>query len=304
MKKLRFLYYFIAVSLLASCGTDDNEAGSNGGIVADFSFTVDENDASLFTFTNLSKGATSYRWDFGDLNFYCEKENPRYRYTKAGGEIEVTLTAMNESGQENYVTKTISAPVVLKVDIAIDGKFNDWAEVPVVYDESGSGANTMQKIKMWGGGDYVNVYIEGNTSMKMEVVDMYINADANSSTGLLSWQWPVSSGADFLIEGAFLNNSWGDLYKHNDPSGGWGWAYLNSADSFIKSSGVINVDAQTNAIEFRIAKSKLGSLGSYIGLAITEMNGGWTGLADFPKVSGTSSFVIYELPNETVTLCE
>jgi hypothetical protein len=211
---------------------------------------------------------------------------------------------MNESGQENYVTKTISAPVVLKVDIAIDGKFNDWAEVPVVYDESGSGANTMQKIKMWGGGDYVNVYIEGNTSMKMEVVDMYINADANSSTGLLSWQWPVSSGADFLIEGAFLNNSWGDLYKHNDPSGGWGWAYLNSADSFIKSSGVINVDAQTNAIEFRIAKSKLGSLGSYIGLAITEMNGGWTGLADFPKVSGTSSFVIYELPNETVTLCE
>ncbi|NEW78370.1 MAG: hypothetical protein GZ086_02860 [Gelidibacter sp.] len=304
MKKLRFLYYFMAISLLAGCGNDNNEADSDGGIIADFSFTVDANDASKFIFTNLSQGATSYRWDFGDLNFYCEKESPTYRYTKVGGEIKVTLTAMNDSGQEAYITKTITAPVVLNVDIAIDGNFADWAEVPVVYDESASGANTMQKIKIWGGGNYVNFYIEGNPSMKMEVVDMYINADGNSSTGLISWQWPTSSGADFLVEGAFLNNYWGDLYKHNNPSGGWGWDYINSADSFITSSGVVNVNAQTTALEFRIAKSKLGSLGSYIGIAISELNEGWAGVADFPKVTGTSSFVIYELPNQAVTLCE
>lgn len=304
MKKLRFFYYLIAVSLLAGCGADNTEADSNGGIIADFSFTVDENDASLFTFTNLSQGATSYRWDFGDLNFYCEKESPTYRYTKVGGEIEVTLTAMNESGQEAYITKTIIAPEVLNVAIAIDGDFDDWAEVPVVYDESASGAITMQKIKMWGGGDYVNIYIEGNASMKMEIVDMYINADANSSTGLLSWQWPASSGAEFLVEGAFLNNNWGDFYAHSDPNGGWGWNWLNSADSYITSSGVIVVDAQTNALEFRIAKSALGSLGSYIGLAISELNEGWAGVANFPKVTGTSSFVIYELPIQNITLCE
>lgn len=303
MKKIKFFYYIMALSLFLGCGSDDTEVISDGGIIADFSFTVDGNDASLFTFTNLSQGATSYRWDFGDLNFYCEKENPSYRYTKAGGEIEVTLTAMNESG-EAYVTKTIIAPVVLNIDIAIDGDFNDWAEVPVVYDESTSGALTMQKIKMWGGGDYVNVYIEGNASMKMEVVDLYINADGNSSTGLLSWQWPASSGADFLVEGAFLNNDWGDLYSHNDPNGGWGWDWLNSTDSFITSSGVVVVDAQTSALEFRIPKSALGSLGSTIGLAISELNSGWAGVADFPKVTETSSFVIYELPNEAVSLCE
>lgn len=304
MKKLRFLYYFMAISLLASCGTDNNEANSDGGIVADFSFTVDENDPSKFIFTNLSKGATSYRWDFGDLNFYCELENPTYRYSTVGGEIEVTLTAINESGQDAYVTKTITAPVILNVDIAIDGDFDDWAQVPVLYDESALGALTMQKIKIWGGGNYVNVYIEGNASMKMEVVDMYINADGNSSTGLLSWQWPISSGAEFLVEGAFLNNDWGDLYQHNDPSGGWGWTWINSADSFMTSSGVVNVNAQTNALEFRIAKSKLGALGSTFGIAISELNAGWAGVADFPKVTGTSSFVIYELPNQAVSLCE
>ena len=55
MKNLKFFYYLIAVSLLGGCGTDDIEGDSNGGIIADFSFTVDENDARLFTFTNLSQ---------------------------------------------------------------------------------------------------------------------------------------------------------------------------------------------------------------------------------------------------------
>ena len=303
MKRLNFFYFLITVSLLAGCGADDNGTASDGGIIADFSYTVDENDASLFRFTNLSQGATSYRWDFGDLYFYCEKENPSYRYSKVGGQIDVTLTAMNDSGQEASVTKTITAPEVLHVNIAIDGNFDDWAEVPVVYDEGGSGA-TMQKIKIWGGGDYVNFYLEGNTSMKLEVVDMYINADGNSSTGLLSWQWPNGSGAEFLVEGAFLNNDWGDFYEHNDPNGGWSWNWLTSADTYFTTSGVVNVDAQTNAIEFKIPKSALGSLGTSIGLAISELNSGWASVADFPKVTATSAFVSYELPIESASLCE
>ncbi len=299
MKKLRFLYCFIAVSLLAGCEADNTETVSDGGIIADFSFTSDGN---LFTFTNLSQGATTYRWDFGDLNFYCEKEDPTYRYTKVGGEIDVTLTAVNESGQEAYVTKTITAPVVLNVDIAIDGNFDDWSKIDYLYEEA-DGAS-IKKIKMWGKGNNINVFLEGNTAMKMEVVDMYINADGNSSTGLLSWQWPNGSGAEFLVEGAFLNNDWGDFYAHSDPNGGWGWNWLASTDNIFSSSGIVSIDAQTNAIEFSIPKAKLGSLGSSISLAISEMNEGWAGVANFPKVSGTSSFVTYELPNESVSLCE
>ena len=66
MKKLKFFYYLIAVLLFVGCETDDNE-DSSGNIIADFSFT---SDGSTFTFTNLSEGATSYKWDFGDLYFY------------------------------------------------------------------------------------------------------------------------------------------------------------------------------------------------------------------------------------------
>ena len=72
---------------------------------------------SFFQFTNLSKGATSYRWDFGDLSFYCEKENPTYRYVTVGGEVDVTLTAISDSGKQNSITKTIQAPEVIDIEI-------------------------------------------------------------------------------------------------------------------------------------------------------------------------------------------
>ncbi|WP_157757682.1 PKD domain-containing protein [Pseudalgibacter alginicilyticus] len=301
MKKLTFLCYLIAVSLFLNCGSDDESLNSNGGIVVDFSFT---NDGNLFEFTNLSEGATSYRWDLGDLSFYCEKENPTYRYTKIGGEINVTLTAMNDAGEESHITKTISAPEVYNIDIEIDGDFDDWKNVEFIYDESASGSGSMQKIKMYGGGDNLNVYIEGNTLMQMELVDIYINSDGDSSTGFLSWQWPEGSGAEYLFEGPLLSNSWGAFYQHTDPNGGWGWSALAGSGANMYSSGIVNLDAETNAIEFSIPKTQLGAIGSSVSLAISELTIGWAAVATFPEVTSTSSFVSYDLPEESYTSCQ
>ena len=298
MKKLIFFYCLMSVAFLVSCGSDDTDVNS-GDIVADFSFS---NDGDLFVFTNMSKGATTYRWDLGDLNFYCEKENPTYRYTKVGGDIEVTLTAMNDAGQEAYVTKTITAPEVLNVTIKIDGKFADWADIDYLYEEEDG--VSVKKIKIWGRGDMVSVYLEGNKNMKMELVDMYINSDGNASTGLLSWEWPESSGADFLFEGPLLSNSWGEFYKHTDPTGGWGWSALSGSGANMFSSGVISVDPETNAIEFSIPKTQLGDLGTTIGFAFSEKTGGWAAVGNFPKSTESSRFVTYELPSESMAMCE
>lgn len=300
MKKLKLFYFIIAVSLFISCDSDGDITGSDpGDIVVDFTFT---NDGNLFTFTNLSQNATSYRWDFGDLYFYCEKENPSYRYTKAGGEIQVTLTAMNDAGNEAYITKTITAPEILNIDIEIDGSFDDWADLDYLYEEPNG--ISMQKIKMWGGGDNINIYIEGTTTMQMELIDMYINSDGDSSTGLLSWQWPEGSGADYLFEGPALSASWGAFYEHADPNGGWAWNWLAGSSANFIASGIVSIDAETNAIEISIPKTQFGSLGSTISLAITELTIGWAGVASFPEVTSTSSFVSYELPVESSGFCE
>ncbi len=290
MKKTKLLYYLMIIVLFTGCSSDDT---SNGGVkpTADFSFT---NDGSTFTFTNLSTNGSTYRWDFGDLYFTSEEENPIYTYT-IGGELLVSLTVINESGGEDYISKAIIAPEIIIIDIQIDGEFEDWEDVEVAYDESASETGSMQKIKIWGGGENINVYLEGNTTMLIELVDIFIDSDGDSSTGFLSWQWPNGSGADYLFEGPLLSNSWGAFYEHADPAGGWAWNAIAGSGVNMISSGIVNVSSDVNAIEFSIPKSQLGELGDTIGFAFTELTGGWALVASFPEVTATSSFVTIEL---------
>ena len=76
--------------------------------VADFSYT--EMGGGKIVFTNLSKDANTYRWDFGDgrTNNAMSVENI-YQYN---GTYTVTLTASSEHGQDNItrVIKVASAP--------------------------------------------------------------------------------------------------------------------------------------------------------------------------------------------------
>ena len=271
------------------CSDDDTTSSANNP-TADFSFT---NDESTFTFTNLSTNGDTYRWDFGDLYFTSDEENPVYTYT-IGGELTVSLTVTNAAGGESFIAKKIIAPEIIIIDIEVDGDFEDWENVEFAYDESESGAGSMQKIKIWAGGPNVNVYLEGNKTMQMELVDMFINSDGDSSTGFISWQWPEGSGADFLFEGPLLSNSWGAFYQHVDPAGGWGWAALAGSGANMFSSGIVSIDDETNGIEFSIPKTQLGTLGTSIGFSFSEMTIGWAGVASFPAVTSTSAFVSVE----------
>jgi PKD repeat protein len=71
--------------------------------MADFSFEVDD---FVVTFTNLSKDAVSYSWDFDDGNTSTDV-NPVHTYA-AEGSYEVVLTATSGSGEIKTATKTVS----------------------------------------------------------------------------------------------------------------------------------------------------------------------------------------------------
>jgi len=299
MKKLNIFYFIITALVMGSCGTSNSEDNLGENLIADFSFTSDDN---FFEFTNLSQGATTYRWDLGDLSFYCEKENPTYRYVTVGGDIDVTLTAINSSGQEASITKTIQSPEVINVDIKIDGNFDEWQDIDFLYEEADG--VSVQKIKIYGKGDNVNVYLEGNELMKMDLVDMFIDSDGDSSTGFVSWQWPEGSGADYLFEGPLLSASWGSFYQQTDPNGGWAWAALAGSGVNLLSSGAVSIGESRNAIEFSIPKTQLGTLGETISFAFSEKTSGWAAIGDFPKVSATGSFVSYTFPIEALGVCQ
>jgi hypothetical protein len=254
MKKIKFFYYLIAVSLLAGCGSDDS-ASSESSVVADFSFT---SDGSTFTFTNLSEGATTYRWDFGDLYFYSYEENPVYTYSIVGGELTVTLTAISESGEEDYVSKSITAPIIIVANIDIDGDFDDWEEVPVSYEFAGS----VKKMKYYTKGPNIDIYFEGGPDMTLEIVDMLFNVDEDNGTGY-NEAWNI--GAEYLFEGPPILGSWGSFYSYpSGGSGGWAWNWIGLDGHGFKSSGTVTVDSETNAIEMRFPKSFFGTVGDSI----------------------------------------
>ncbi len=282
MKKIKLTKYITllaALLLLTACSSDGASSDDSATKpTADFSFS---NDGSTFTFTNLSTNGTKYRWDFGDLYYTSGEKDPVYTY-KIGGEIRVSLTVTNEKGEEAFITKTITAPRIIIIDIKIDGKFTDWDDVEVT-DQNTSGNGSIQKIKIWAGGPNVNVYLEGNKKMLMELVDMYINTDGNTQTGFLHSNWAQGSGAEFLFEGPVVTGGWGEFYKHTDPNGGWGWGAIAGSGVNLKASSIVSLNSTTNAIEFSIPKSQLGTLGSSIGIAITEMNAGWGLVANFPE---------------------
>lgn len=253
MKRLKIFYYLIAVSLLAGCASDNNETDSNGGIIADFSFT---SDGSTFTFTNLSEGATTYKWDFGDLYFYSSEKDPVNTYDIVGGELIVTLTAYNEAGQESYISKPIVAPIVIRANIDIDGDFEDWDEIPVSNEFSGS----IKKMKYYTRGANIDFYFEGDPGM-MGIVDMLFNSDEDNGTGY-NERWNI--GGDFLFEGPPVVDGWGSFYSHPGDGGGFSWDSIGLGGHGFESSGVVAIDSETSAIEMRLPKSFFGTVGDTI----------------------------------------
>jgi PKD repeat protein len=74
-------------------------------IVPDALFEIEGSDHVVFApvkFNSLSKGATSYEWDFGNAgNSTSTEENPEFIYTVAGT-FTVTLTAISAEGESTF----------------------------------------------------------------------------------------------------------------------------------------------------------------------------------------------------------
>ncbi len=90
--------------------------------VADFDYVMENSDgAVLVDFTNTSKGAATYLWDFGEGPWTADTENTFHVYEESG-EYIVTLTIENDCGT-NTIIKTIIITVVATEDHSLNGAF-------------------------------------------------------------------------------------------------------------------------------------------------------------------------------------
>jgi PKD repeat protein len=92
--KTKWPLFFLLVLAIAGCNKDDDGGEPTDGLTASFTFAVNPANTLEVAFTNISVGATSYSWDFGD-------GTGTYTYT-TGGTFTVVLTATDGTDSKTF----------------------------------------------------------------------------------------------------------------------------------------------------------------------------------------------------------
>ncbi|WP_462252041.1 PKD domain-containing protein [Ferruginibacter sp.] len=284
--KRNIIYLFtLLVILLGTSSCKKEKEGS--GLKAVFSYVA---DGYKVNFTNFSANATEYSWDFGDGSGQTSTaKTPQHVFTKKG-DFLVALTAKN--GTETNVFK--DTVTIIGPNIKIDGDYSDWQYVPYTYQNDAAYASSVRSVKAFASADMLFFTFEGNANMKMEIIDIYMDADNNVATGFNTWYYPVHSGADFLIEGSPVGG-WGDVFVHSGPQTAFSWTPIASFADAMKFSSLSTTGGK-NVIEFSIKRSVLGTTRNFIHFGLVESTSGWAEVGQISEAkTATSKFVVVPL---------
>jgi hypothetical protein len=279
--------YILLLSCLFALGHMSCKKESGGsGLKAVFSYVA---DGYKVNFTNFSSNATTYRWDFGDNSGQVStSKTPQHIFTKKGDYL-VTLVAKNGTDSSTF-KDSVS---IIGPNIRIDGDFNDWQYVSYNYENTGY-ASSLLAVKTFASSDQIYFYIEGTADMKMEIVDIYLDANNDPATGFATWMYPAGSGADFLMEGS-PTGGWGDIFLHGGAPGDWNWTPVSTFADAMKFSAVI-AKGSKRIIEFSIKKSILGTTKNFVNFALIESTSGWAEVGKIPEAATpTSKFIAIPL---------
>ncbi len=157
------------------------------------------------------------------------------------------------SGQNyfEFFRLTSSPPPSQGATITIDGKFDDWADVPLLdappdVESAGDALNPdVDLTDLYMTNDSQNVYIsyqvQGTIKSKY-FYHVFFDTDNDPSSGYHSAGSYM--GIDYMVEN-------GDLWKYSGTNGGWGWTYVGSAVMTLGST-------ETGRVEMAIAKADIG----------------------------------------------
>jgi PKD repeat protein len=278
MKKDKWFLLGITLLMLisVSCKKDDTSSGTK----AVFSYVA---DGFKVSFTNFSAGATSYVWDFGDGTDSSTLKGPTHVFP-AKGQFLVKLTAKNETETSTFIdTVLITGP-----NIKIDGDFTDWTYVGYTHENAAGTGGTLMAVKTYASAGYLNFYLECTPDCLFEVMDLYLDTDNNPETGLISWMFPMGSGAEYLCEGS-VPGGWGDVLKHTGPAGsGWDWDGVAQFPEAFLFSDFKTVDGK-KIIEFSVKRSFLGNMSKKVNFAILESTSGYTEIGWIPLTQTPAS---------------
>lgn len=173
-----------------------------------FEYEVDAENATIVQFTNLSKNAATYMWEFGDGQTSTEV-SPKHEYAEDGTYM-VKLTAEGEGGTNSYTEEiSLTAPRV-----TIDGKFNDWDKleaaadpklaVAVRPDNYYSDRFALTKVMVTTDEMFMYYSLEFQSDdpdyIYVQQFDICIDADGNAETGKDRSSYWEGMGMEYLVQ--------------------------------------------------------------------------------------------------------
>jgi hypothetical protein len=284
MKSLKPLIYYSLIAIMASTLYSCKKDKAQSPVDVIYTVAVDGLDV---TFTNQTKGATSYKWDFGDGPSSTEA-SPEHTYP-AKGKFVPTLYVTTADGAtfEGSTVLRISKGSPVKLD---DNTLADWDTLNNSVIASGAGGGIFRKVKFDYNGEYIFFYIEmASKKSNGDIFDFYIDSDNNPATGLITGLF-TNAGMDVLIEGAMLDN-WFDLFYHTGEQSAFSFNPQSVSDFYkigtvVESAGILK-------FEGRITRSKIKGLtgkGFKIGIAATKSD--WSVTLGTAPDSNTAAFFV------------
>jgi len=284
MKSLKPLIIYSLIAMITCCLFSCKK--DKAQLAIDVIYTVNV-DGLTATFTNQTKGVTTYKWDFGD-GATSTDPNPVHTYASKGKFVP-TLYVSTASGQafEGSTVIRLSKGSPVKLD---DNTLADWDTLNANVIVSGAGGGIFRKVKFDYNGEYVYFYIEMMSKKSNgDIFDFYIDADNNAGTGLITSLF-TNAGFDVLMEGAMLDN-WFDVFYHTGAQNSFTFSQQSISDFYqigttVEAAGLLK-------FEGRIIRSKIQGLtgtGFKIGIVATKSD--WSATLGTAPDSGSPAFFL------------
>lgn len=286
MKKALFVAFAATVALFATSCKPKGDAPK-----ASFSYEVED---LTVTFTNISKDATTYAWEFGDGETSTEA-NPVHTYAE-NGEYTVTLTASNEVGQSSYSEEIVLATAAIK----IDGEFADWAKLEadgkcqIAKLEAGKEYEKDQLYKMawYTDADFIYMYFEYNAT-ETYPLDVLIGTAMIDDGDLHATHLWNPCYVDYDLEfGSEDPEDWTKwerniLYNFDHEAGGWNFPTVAAENP------VTLAKTADGKMEGRMSRAYFTFKEAYFTVGAFNSNEGWGEIGTLPAAELVEGVVEY-----------
>jgi len=285
-KILRYLFIVLPVCLLVySCGKKDTGTDA----IVNFSILV---SGDSVTFTNLTTGAKSYKWDFGD-GASSSDASPVHVYPGKGKYVPTLYaTATNGAVLQGSTVIHISKTSPIKLT---DNTLSDWDTISVNTYTSSAAGGSFKKAKFDYDANYVYFYFEMNATVADgNIFDFYLDDDDNAATGLTTGLF-TSGGYDELLEGQLLlNQNTAPIpmtpYTHTGAQTAFSFNPLSITDYF--TIGTVVQDGAILKFEGRLDRSKLSLTGAAMRLGVTATKSDWSVTLGTLPDANTDSYLL------------